>query len=402
MDATLSLKTSSHSLRLWVQRRLYLKILSSLLFIILLFIGFHLAEHKPLWGDEVYSQHGIQKLSYAQILLGRIPEGNNSPLFYLIQKGVSDLAGYRLSPENWETKIADPKTRILLRLNPILAMALALTFVFYFFARHYGIWAGTYGFLTALFSYNLWLYWAEARPYALWFFLTTAQSLLFLNIVIEKEIDKINWQWLIAVHFLLAFTVIFSCVQIVVVSFLAGYLTTRDLKKYFWLTLLPCSITIVYYFLAPKFNFFFPKTATQLIFPCFPREWMALFGLYILFLISPFILKAKQNREVNGWQPIDIMGRTYLVFTILMLFSAAMLLGFFKAGAVPEGQGFEMSHRYFIYLTPVGILSTALIVIHFIKACKGHPWLVFNVAMGLWAFLIISFLRNSIWAISFF
>ncbi len=46
-----------------------------------------LAKSIPLWNDEIYSKdRSIQNISYQEMFLGGIPEGNRTPLLYLTQK----------------------------------------------------------------------------------------------------------------------------------------------------------------------------------------------------------------------------------------------------------------------------------------------------------------------------
>ena len=74
-----------------MKRRILILSLSYILFGICLSIGFFIARHKPLWGDEVFSQRNIiQRMSYGDMLKGKIGqgEGNASPLFYLLQKAL--------------------------------------------------------------------------------------------------------------------------------------------------------------------------------------------------------------------------------------------------------------------------------------------------------------------------
>jgi hypothetical protein len=378
------------------------KFLNFGLFVILVLMGMSLAQTKPLWVDEVYSQTSIEKLSYPQIFLGQMPEGNSSPLFYTIQKVITNLAGYHLPAADYQTQIWDKKTMWILRLGPVVSLALAMVFMFYFFSRRYGFWLGLYGLLTVLFSYNVWLYWAEARPYALWFSLTIAQSLIFLKILEQKPTDKKIWRWLIAVHVLLALTVIFSLAQIVIVSFLLWAFKERDWKKHLGLMLIPSALCVPYYFTASKAKFFFPKSFLQLILPCFPKEWFGLLGVYVFLLIICAFLK-KQRKLSNQNDPMQLLTVGYLAFCSLIFLATAIVLATFKANAITQEQGgFEISHRYFIYLTPIGSVLMTLIAAHLITASRKYPWLSFNIKMALWGFLIITFLKNSIWAIWFF
>lgn len=371
----------------------------------LLFIGFSLARQKPLWVDEVYSQKSLQELSYVEILAGQMPEGNNSPLFYSIQKIISDLVGYRLPSVDYEIQVWDERTMLLLRLSPIAALALAMTFIFYFFARYYGVWAGCYGLLTALFTYNVWLYWAEARPYALWVFLTAMQSLIFVNIIRQKELDRGSWRWLVFVHVLLALTSIFSVLQICAVSLLLWIIKERDWKKYIWLPVISSVICLPYYFLAAQAKFFFPETVTQLIYPCFPLEWIGLLVFYAIFLVvmsllGPSKLGSARNDENDSIQVVTV---GYLAFTVLMFLAAGFVMTLFKMNGVTQAEGGnEISHRYFIYLTPVGIIAVTWAAVHLAGACRGRPWLWITVMIAVWGFLFINILRNCIWAIWFF
>ncbi|MCR4337232.1 MAG: hypothetical protein NUV91_05455, partial [Candidatus Omnitrophica bacterium] len=89
-------------------RKFQFKILSGLLFCILFSSGILLAHHKPLWNDEIYSQHSsVENISVWRMISGKIPEGNNTPLFYLGQKVISAISGYQTLPawregaQNW-------------------------------------------------------------------------------------------------------------------------------------------------------------------------------------------------------------------------------------------------------------------------------------------------------------
>src|SRR5690349_4901213 len=74
------------------------------IFALCLVIGYHLSLRRPLWNDEIHSQvNVIDAKSYQDIIFFRIRnlEGNACPLFYLIQKGISDLFQYRF-PLTWQ------------------------------------------------------------------------------------------------------------------------------------------------------------------------------------------------------------------------------------------------------------------------------------------------------------
>ena len=48
-------------------------------------IGLIQSYRTPFWNDEVYTQKNLKQYSYMQIIEGKLPEGCNEPLFYLIQ-----------------------------------------------------------------------------------------------------------------------------------------------------------------------------------------------------------------------------------------------------------------------------------------------------------------------------
>lgn len=116
--------------------------LSLLLFFVCFRFGLILAESKPIWNDEFYSQlANVQGLSYGKMMAGQVNEGNNAPLFYLIQKVICDIASYQ-APEAWvkgDWGYSDYYSRILLRVSPVFFMSLAAVFIFYYFSRVYSI-----------------------------------------------------------------------------------------------------------------------------------------------------------------------------------------------------------------------------------------------------------------------
>ncbi len=256
--------------------------------------GYFLSVHKPLENDELFTHiHSVEGLSYQGILTAKIPEGNVSPLFYLTQKVFLDVIYFRL-PFAWDGSwfVHDFSSQIALRCLSNAFMSLSIVMVFYFFARLYSVGIGFYGAVVAGSSFMTLAYWVIARPYALWNCLTTAQILLFLYILREDGYQKRVWQFLLAVHFLLAFTVTFSAVQIAAVSFILFLFKERNLRKYIFLTFVPVILCFFYYFATPKYSFYFIDNAIQLISASFPKERLGL-----VFLLGGFLswMVLKQN-----------------------------------------------------------------------------------------------------------
>jgi len=112
-------------------------IISIILFLFLFKFGLLLAEHKPLWNDEIFSQTNVEVRSYAQLFLGKASEGNNCPLFYVLQKAICDLVKYK-APEaliRRQLNGVDAFSQIILRLQPVFFMALSIACIFYYFTR---------------------------------------------------------------------------------------------------------------------------------------------------------------------------------------------------------------------------------------------------------------------------
>ena len=178
------------------------------LFIALVIIGLIQSYRTPFWVDETFSKTNMQGNSYLQIIQGKMGEGCNNPLFYLIQKLDGDS-----------------------RLFPIICMALAISIVFYVLLKNFNIKYAVLGVVLFLLPKIMWQHFAECRPYSLIVLLTTIQfTLHFLKRI--KEIAFIN--------ILMAFTDSICIVPIIMSAFMAG-------KKYWWIAILP-TIIIAYYF----------------------------------------------------------------------------------------------------------------------------------------------------------
>lgn len=366
--------------------------LTVLVFFISLAIGFGLAVRKPVWNDEIFTQVStVEKPSYLGIFLIQFEEGNGCPLFYLLQKAVCDLTGYRF-PKGWsgdDWTVQDLRSQIILRINPNIFTSLTIALIFYFFTCYYSLAAGGYALLVTLSSFMIWAYWVEARPYSIWTLLTTMQCLLFLALIKEKNDDRRLWRWLLATHLFLAFTVVISAVQVLIVSVLLWLFKDRNWKRYTGLTLVPVAISISYYLLSPKYNFFFSNTILELIGAGIPRDRMLIIALYAAFLGGYwFYEKRKSGRGAND---MTQEGAAFLLLTVLMILSAAAVLLKMKMSLNTERPGFQISNRYFTYLTPVGIIAVSLFSVHLFRAVP-YRWMkcaVVVMFLGLFIFRVM-------------
>jgi len=359
--------------------------------------GIQIAQNKPLWGDELYSHiSSIEGKSYLEIISGKIEEGNNFPFFYLLQKVLYGLARYK-SPQQWKKgqwDYSDKYSQIFLRLNPILFMSLAVVVVFFYFFRFHSIFSALLSLFLFLNSYMFWCYYAEARPYALWVFLTACQFLLFAYIVLNNKKSKNAWCLLIITHFLLSISVLFSLGQIAVVSFLLWIFVEKRWNKYILLTLIPIIITLFYYWKAPHYKFHFGNLSPeQLIRDCFSRDRFHFMLMYVFFLGICFIQKS--SGRLKFFQGNIILEKfPFFVYTVLMLCFAAAVLFLFALKASPIGEGHVVISRYFIYLTPVGIISSTIFISSIFKSLLKNFWILLPVLYGISYLVIHRFQKN--------
>ncbi len=337
-------------------------------------LGHFFAVHKPLENDELFTHvSSVEGLSYQSILKIKIPEGNVSPLFYLTQKIFLDAIHFRL-PFVWNGDwfVTDLPSQKALRCLSNFFISLSITVVFYYFTRFYSLIAGLLSVLFSLTSFMVLMYWPVARPYALWNFLTTAQTLLFFYVLrcVDGDKEKTAWTLLVVTHFLLALTVTFSAAQIIAVSVFLFFLKERDIRKFVLLTVLPVTLCLVYYFNAPHYSFYFTDTPLQLIAASFPKERLVLVLLLGGLMAFPIFFRGKKGFLEKCREPHIVS----VFFTIVMLFLTMVLLGLFYVKAHGQKEGFPLSNRYFIYLSPVGIIAMTFVVIEGWKFCQAYVW----------------------------
>jgi len=318
--------------------------LSLLIFMALLMVGFCLSERKILWGDEIYTQRGIDGHSYGDILTLHFLEGNRSPLFYIIQKTVSNVFSFRLTIqqtyEQWI--IHDERSQVIMRISSNISMSLALAVIFYFFASRFSVWTGLYALVLALAMPMVWRFWVEARPYSLWFLLTTIQLCLAYLAITSKEISETRVpKGLLLTHLLLSLTTIGAMAQIIIVSLMVWRL--GPYKKQ-WVLVLPAGIALFYFWAAPGYSAKVDALWSPLLEVVMP-EHLIIYALYGFLLWRSFCQK----------KPV---GNTFF-FAIFLLFltSAVSMLFIFSLKKTAQ---FGFYSRYLIYMVPLDIMMMTL------------------------------------------
>ena len=374
-----------------MKKHLLAKTVALVLFCGLFVFGVRVAQGKWLWNDEIYSQiHSVEQLSYGDILRGRVTEGNNSPLFYILQKGICDLTNYEL-PFVWkgEWAVADPQSQVLLRLLPNFFMSLTITMIFYVFALEYSLLAGIYAFFIAMSTEIMFAYWAEARPYALWGCLSAFQAVYFFRLV-RASGDEAgrgrHWRTLGIIHVLLSLTAVFGTVQAFIVSMVMFAFYRRKLSQYILLLFVPLLFGFFYFFHAQHYVFGLPPKPAILIYENIPVDRLILMYLSGIVALGYFLWK----RQL---QTIDVIWR-YGTLGVLMLAASLGIMTCFAFTADPGWKPFMISSRYFIFLAPLGIVTAAVLSLEVFKLCSASRWMMINWLIVCLGFLAIRFFRS--------
>ncbi len=351
--------------------------LSAVVMVLCLAAGLLLSQRKLLWLDELYTQQtAIEANSYKGILSFRFPDGNKHPLFYLVQKMTGDVLSYHLPvhfDKNFYTT-RDVPSQVVLRIPSNFYMSLSLGLIFYFFTRFYSIFAAFYALAVALASPMVWMYWAEARPYSLWFLLTTIQLLLLCCMSVAPRIN--TGLKLFLTHILLAFTTPASVFQITIAAFIAWRKTRVNIKQLALIWALPMAIDSFYCFFDAATKIRTYMFFTNLFDAIMPERLF----VYIIYAAVGWGLPAKYKKI--SWNifflPIFLC---YLASGLFLLIS-----GLFVPISVSISGFFS---RYLIYLMPADILMYCLVSIDLRRWSRPYPWICMNVSIFLGGLVLI-------------
>ncbi|MBL8012263.1 MAG: hypothetical protein JNN05_00305 [Candidatus Omnitrophica bacterium] len=366
-------------------------ILSILIGLATLAVGLELSRVRPLWNDELYTQaNALTSFSYSDIWKGRVVEGNNSPLFYVIQKAICDVFGFRLE-QTWRGDwfVYDTKAQVDLRMLPNVCMAAALAVLFYYFSFHFSVGWALFVLLAVLSVPSTWLHWTEARPYAPWFLLTVLQSVLFLDVVRHKREGVKAWAGLAVVHTLLSLTITFGMLQAAAACLLLWMFDRRRVLPYVFLAGLPIVIGGFYYARAPKFKFWFFPDVVGLITDNVPLEF---WGFFVVYLLAVIALRKEALKE-----PWMFLCANFFSFAGVMVAMGLSILGFLKWKAGPGPEGFSVNSRYFLFLTPVTAVSIALMLRDVSNWTKhAQPWTRVNLWLAAGGILFVRIFKTYI------
>ena len=198
---------------------------------------------------------------------------------------------------------------------------------------------------------------------------------------------------LCGVHVLMSLTVLFSLVQIVIAGALLWFFKWREekdlvnlVKRFLFLICIPVAIGLFYYGSSPKFLFWFERSPLDLILANLPIERLLMILLVLVFaFVRPAIVFP--DASVN-------QVKAYFVLASGFLLAAISLLIVLKIREVSPDRGFALSNRYFIFLTPVGIVATGLTTFYAVEFFKRRVWAPGNLWFFLTGVLIIRFLET--------
>jgi hypothetical protein len=413
-----------------MNRRVYSLLASAIIFAGVFLSGFFLSAGKPLWLDEHYSLiHSVGGASYREIFSGRTKwEGNNSPLFYALQKALCDLVSY--SPRGLETTqgrpvklrvpspdpkkaqyvqvmrfqdsifYGDPFSNVYLRLISLFFMALAPASLFYFFALRYSMWLGAFSALLCMSSWLFWWYGFEARPYIHLFTLTVLQILAVLALAgRERDAGKL-WRYLTAVNILLALVFTTSALQIMVAALCVWCYArpTINFQRLWWAFGLPAVIIGYYYILSIKTRYCWGGPLWHKF-----SFVMSFEALFIIALLTLYVALSWMHRE-RKWRPSTWLRwldknehdqmRVVLCLAWILVFLYLLALLYVKSrGLSLEQGGAPWANRYLISLAPMGIVAMTffgrVIVLAFrplwVRAC----FIVFLAGLVAWRFYVV-------------
>jgi hypothetical protein len=345
-------------------------------------IGQNVAWHKPLWTDEIFTQVSTNEgRSYLDIVCLRTEEGNRCPLFFLIQKAAMEALHFRL-PFAWQREgfVVHRLSQEMMRLPAVVFMSLAIALMFWFFCRYYSVAAGVLVFLMALASIVVWFYWAEARAYSFWMLLTTCQTLLLLKMFMEEgRPRKALWHMLTVIHLALCLTILYGAAQVFLAAAVLRLWKGVPVRSFLWTALVPTLFSVMIFFNTPRLAAVYPVGIPESqVLVNFPPERLALVAIFCLFLILAGHLKLLVTRDV-AWAAAERL-KPFFFFALAMFLGGWGMMLVFKAMAA--GKGTFCLVRYFVFLTPVAIIATSLVLVHAWRISRCYPWCRWGMVVG--------------------
>ena len=355
---------------------------SIFLWIILFIVGLWLSMHKPLWCDELYGQKiTVEGNSWGNILTGRIIEGNNFPLFFVLQKALmtvihvdlpNDLAqDFELPMEKRKyNRLLDPKGQIMIRLLPNVLMTTAIVCLVRFFLVRDGLVVALMALLSALSSMMIWCYWDEARPYSLWFLLTLLQALFLMKILSGEFFSRRSKIYWTMINGFLALAATMGFLQVIIAQVILYFFGQRRLRDHGWAGILPVGAALYLAFNRHSDPLFIAMDPIDIIRSNFSYEQVALLFFY---LIAFFFRGAWSNRDVGlaypSWKGIMQLPNLCSGFCLSVL-----ILGFIHWHWHGDPKGIPVFGRHLFFLSALSMLMVPALFSDLWSNSKGKPF----------------------------
>ncbi len=345
----------------------WLKIFTSLLiFLTAIAIGSQLSLRKPLWGDETYSwRQSVKNTSYGALFLGKVGEGNNAPLYYVLAK---------ISHDVWHIEERDI---VAMRMVSIVSTALLFALLFVVFALWGGWGMGLFALAVGLSTPGIWYFWAEARPYALWMLGTFIQCAAVLNLLKHKDQPG---GIVLGANLFLALITPTGFVQSLLMMAWLWILRVSNWKFLVKAFGLPILIGVYYLSQSPRYHFWYEGDFLKSIMEHWPLERLC---FWLIAAISfPLVGRAREG----GFIPV-IGGYTFSLFAVML---AVLGYYFFQ-----PHEGFVVTQRYFVFLSVCGIVLSVCLWEQLLEFfAKSDTWLRKLLWLNAWLWIMISLLRT--------
>ena len=86
----------------------------------------------------------------------------------------------------------------------------------------------------------------------------------------------------------------------------------------------------------------------------------------------------------------------FVAFVVFVLLEAFALLGFLILKDCGGPQGFALSSRYFVFLSPLGIIATTFFSYEIFKLSRKNLWMTTNVIIVLAGLIILRAIKTFI------
>ena len=246
----------------------------------------------------------------------------------------------------------------------------------------------------------LWWYWAEARPYGLWVFLTGCQMLLLIHMAEASFIKRKFWILLCLVHIALPLTSILSIIQTTIVSTVL-FIRNRSWVKFTALFLIPILIAFYYKPAGNSSDVIFVLTIDQMLRDCIARDRLYILLYYPVLLLLYFIQKRSSKIKLFTGNLI-VQSYPFFLAAFSMIVAAVLFLMYLQRNATHVGQ--YIVSRHIIFLLPVGIISVIYLTGVTWETLRKPHWIRILMIISILALLLyrlkrILVLIKSVWHI---